>query len=69
MSQTQKHPAARPENRINILDEDQVYHWMTRLQVTEQQLRNAVFISGPLISDVKAYLSRHGHISEEEQDQ
>ena len=48
--------------RINILNDEQVRFWTLHLDVTEQQLRNAVFIAGPIIKEVKKYLKQHGHL-------
>ena len=49
--------------RINILSEDHITFWTKHLKVTEQQLRNAIFICGPVVKDVKQYLERNGHIN------
>ena len=45
--------------RINILKEEQIKFWTRHLQVTEEQLRYAVFICGPIMKDIKGFLERH----------
>lgn len=53
-------PAILPDYaRINILNDDQVVFWTKHLNVTERQLRNAVFISGPIAKHVKEYLDKN----------
>lgn len=51
------------DERINVLNENELRIWSLRLGITEQQLRNAIFIEGPLLKEVKNYLRRHGLIS------
>lgn len=53
-------PVILPEYaRINILKDEQIKFWTTHLQVTEEQLRYAVFICGPIMKDIKGFLERH----------
>jgi hypothetical protein len=49
--------------KINFLIDAEVEYWIKELGVTEQQLRNAVFIAGSTIKDVKHYLRKHELIS------
>jgi hypothetical protein len=59
-------PAFYPESaRINILKDEQVDFWTKQLGVTEQQLRNAVFICGPIVKEVKKYLKQQGQLNKE----
>jgi hypothetical protein len=51
------------EERINVLSEMEIAYWCSKLCITEQQLRNAIFIEGPMVNNVIAYLIRHGLIS------
>jgi hypothetical protein len=51
------------EERINVLSEMEIAYWCNKLCITEQQLRNAIFIEGPLVNNVIAYLIRHELIS------
>lgn len=51
------------DERINVLNENELRIWSIRLGITEQQLRNAIFIEGPLLWEVKNYLRRHGLLS------
>jgi hypothetical protein len=51
------------EERINLLSEMEIAYWCNKLCITEQQLRNAIFIEGPLVKNVIDYLIRHGLIS------
>jgi hypothetical protein len=57
-----QHPD-KGEERINVLSEMEIAYWCNQLSITEQQLRNAIFIEGPLLNNVIAYLIRHGLIS------
>jgi hypothetical protein len=50
------------EGRIDVLSDDSIRYWIAKLNITEQQLRNAVFIVGSRSEDVVAYLRRHGFI-------
>ncbi|HEU4471502.1 MAG TPA: DUF3606 domain-containing protein [Flavisolibacter sp.] len=52
--------AEKNEERIDVLSDSSIHFWINELRITEQQLRNAVFIAGPLVKDVIAYLKRHG---------
>jgi hypothetical protein len=49
--------------KINVLIDAEVEYWIKEFGITEQQLRNAVFIAGSTIKDVKDYLRKHGLIS------
>ena len=49
--------------KINVLIDAEVEYWMKECDITEQQLRNAVFIAGSTVKDVKDYLKKHGLIS------
>lgn len=49
-------------HEINILNDQSVQYWTKQFGVTEQQLRNAVFIEGPEVKKVQAYLLRHGYV-------
>ena len=56
-----------PEPRagtINILDDQQIEYWTWYFSITETELRYAVFIAGPIVEDVKAYLFRKGKIKQ-----
>lgn len=48
------------EERINVLSEEDIKNWSQYFGISEQQLRNAVFIEGPYVSNVHEYLKRHG---------
>lgn len=39
--------------RINVNDKYEIAHWTARLNISEQQLRDAVSRVGPLASDVE----------------
>lgn len=45
---------------INVLSDDDIALWTKQLQITEDQLRKAVFLAGPLVTDVKKYLEKRG---------
>ena len=45
-------------NRINLLSTVEVNYWCQTLNCTETRLRNAVLAVGPLVADVRGYLSR-----------
>ena len=57
-------PSAPNGGTIDILNDEHVEFWTSHLSVTEIELRNAVFIAGPLIKDVKDYLVRKGKLAE-----
>ena len=57
-----QHPD-KGDERINLLSEMEITFWCSKLRITEQQLRNAIFIEGPLVNNVINYLVRHGLIS------
>ena len=54
-------PDPTPPESINVLSDEEVQYWSAQLGVTEQQLRNAVFMEGPLLHNVRAWLQQHGH--------
>jgi hypothetical protein len=58
-------PASDSSRLINILNDREISYWTTAFGVTEQQLRNAVFIAGKSAEEVEAYLRRNGHIDRE----
>lgn len=59
-------PAAAPR-QIDVLCDQSILFWTSHFGITEQQLRNAVFIEGPAIGNVASYLERHGHVQDKKQ--
>ena len=58
------HGASAPDaGKIDILNDAQVQFWTVHFSITETELRNAVFIAGPKVEDVRKYLSRKGKIT------
>jgi hypothetical protein len=55
------HPSQAGQ-KINVLNEQAIVYWTRHFGITEQQLRNAIFIEGPFEKDVRTYLQRHGLI-------
>jgi hypothetical protein len=51
-------PTILPEYaRINAANPRQVKFWAGHLGITEEQLRHVIFICGPIVKEIKAYLS------------
>lgn len=50
-------PPADP-TRIRLSSTVEVNYWCQTLNCTETRLRNAVLAIGPLVADVRAYLTR-----------
>jgi hypothetical protein len=42
--------------RINLTQAHEVRYWQTALDCTEEQLRGAVALVGPLVTDVRTHL-------------
>ena len=53
-------PPAPPvdHTRINLASSVEVNYWCQALQCSETRLRNAVLVTGLLVENVRAYLSR-----------
>lgn len=49
--------------KINVLSDEDVKRWSVYFNISDEQLRNAVFIAGPLVQDVREFLLRKGLIS------
>jgi hypothetical protein len=46
--------------RINVLSDEEVARWCAYFGMTEHQLRNVVFLAGPTVEEVEAWLKEHG---------
>ena len=49
---------ASEHSTINVLDDDHIQFWTAHFSISERELRNAVFIAGPLVVNVKNYLQK-----------
>ena len=56
-------PSEPDAGKIDVLNDVQVQFWTVHFSITEKELRNAVFIAGPKVEDVRKYLSRKGKIT------
>jgi len=46
-------------DRINVGEDHEVQYWTEELGVSKQQLERAVQAVGPMVTDVRAYLSKN----------
>jgi hypothetical protein len=51
-------PGEPDRSRINIHEPYEVAYWTKELNVTAEQLKNAVNAVGPMVKDVRRYLGK-----------
>lgn len=55
MSDNKNNIGKADRDRINLSEEYEVRHWSKRFGVSQDQLKEAIKETGPMVKDVKAY--------------
>ncbi|MEN4903115.1 DUF3606 domain-containing protein [Luteimonas sp. TWI1416] len=58
MSDDKRKTGAADRDRINVDEDDELRYWTQALDVTPEQLREAVAAVGPMAADVRRHLGK-----------